>query len=963
MNNTVRGLFLFLFFIGPGMVFAQKGTLRGSVIDNVTGEPLIGVTVVVKGTTIGAISDFEGDFELKLDAGTYDLEASYVSYTSTTIAGVEIRPGNTVVLDQVRLSEDVMELSEIVIQAEVINTTETALMTLKRKSPGVMDGISSAGFRKIGDGDAGEAAQRVTGVSVEGGKYVYVRGLGDRYTKTTVNFVDVPGLDPDRNSIQIDLFPTSLIDNMVILKSFVPELPADFTGGIVNIETKDFPEEKILDISLKATYNPSMHFNNKFLNYPGGRTDYLGFDDGTRALPPAARQETIPSPISGDPENEVFSFLREFDPNLGALQEKSFMNYSLGLTFANQIALGNGYKLGYILTGTYRSTSELYDDVFYGEYQNPIPEDEYEMVTATTQEGVLAQRNVVLGGLGGLALKTDRSKYKLNVMHLQNGESRAVQITDIFDNGSAPGKSGYTGFSDNLEYNQRSLTHLLLHGTHVNDDASWKVEWKAASTFSALDDPDIRKTAFTILRSTGDSVFVAGAAGNPKRIWRSLDEVNAVGKVDVLRDHEALGNPAKLKFGLSYVYKERDYEILDYDIQFFGTQGDYRGIANNVMKEENLWPNGSVYVSSGVNFPNPNAYNSNVNNSAAYVSYEFTPLSNLRSILGVRGEYYLQKHTGRDVEYANTGSTGNNLDNEPVLDAIDLLPLVNFIYAVREDQNLRLSYSRTIARPSFKELSFAQILDPVSNRIFNGGLFVYDDWNGNLSETRIDNVDLRWEMFMGSGQLLSVSAFYKYFTDPIELVRIPQAQTTNEFQPRNVGKSNLFGFELEVRKNLEFVGKTFKNIDFSGNFTFVRSSLKMTETEFRSRKNFEKVGETVEDTREMAGQSPYIINAGLSYNNPRIGMEAGFFYNVKGPTLSVVGGGLFPDVYAQPFHSLNFNLNKALGSEQRAHINFHVNNILNDVREDFYTAFRSADQIFYRFSPGTEIGAGISYNF
>jgi outer membrane receptor protein involved in Fe transport len=315
------------------------------------------------------------------------------------------------------------------------------------------------------------------------------------------------------------------------------------------------------------------------------------------------------------------------------------------------------------------------------------------------------------------------------------------------------------------------------------------------------------------------------------------------------------------------------------------------------------------------------------------------------------------------VEFANTGSTGNNLDNEPVLDAFDLFPLVNFIYAVRENQNLRLSYSRTIARPSFKELSFAQILDPVSNRIFNGGLFVYDDWDGNLTETRIDNIDLRWEKFMGGGQLLSVSAFYKSFIDPIELVRIPEAQTTNEFQPRNVGKSNLFGFELEVRKNLEFVGASFKNIDFSGNFTFVRSSLRMTETEFRSRKNFEKVGETVKDTREMAGQAPYIINAGLSYNNPRIGMEAGFFYNVKGPTLSVVGGGLFPDVYAQPFHSLNFNLNKALGAEQRAQINFHVNNILNDVREEFYTAFRSVDQIFYRFSPGTEIGAGITYKF
>jgi TonB-dependent receptor len=964
MDRFYSLLFSGIIFIIPGLVWAQQGIIRGKVIDDANGEPLFGVTVVIQGTSIGKIADFDGMFEIKTSPGTYNLQASFVSYKTVTLTNVVVEANQVTLIDQIRLKEDVAQLEEIVVTAQAIKDSESALLTLKRKSVSVMDGISAVNFRKIGDSDAGQAAKRVTGVSVEGGKYVYVRGLGDRYTKTTLNEVDIPGLDPDRNSIQIDIFPTNLIDNMIVMKSFVPELPADFTGGIVNIELKDFPEDRIFDVSFKAKYNPGMHFNDDYITYAGSSRDWLGFDDGTRALPPQARQETIPSPISGDPESEVNSFLKKFNPNLGAFDETSFMDYNLGITFADQTSLANGYKLGYVFSGSYKNTKTLYDDAFYGEYQRPIPEDEYELVTATTQDGKIAENNILLGGLAGLALKTKTSKYRLTLMHLQNGEKRSAQFS-IFDNGEAPGKSGFIGYSNNLEYNQRGLTNLMLNGVHYNGDASWKVDWRAAGTLSTLEDPDIRKTAFTIDPNTNDSSFLAGAAGNPSRIWRALDEVNVVGKLDFTREHDLFERKAKLKFGGSYTFKERDYEILSYDVQFFGRQPEFGGDPENVLKDENLYPNGKVYYSSGNNVPNPNEYNSDINNTAFYISSESRPFNKLTAFVGVRGEKFVQRHTGRDVEYANsaTGENGRNLDNDKVLDAFDLFPSISLIYAIKSDQNLRFSYSRTIARPSFKELSFAQILDPVSNRIFNGGLFVYADWDGNLTETRIDNFDIRWEYFLNRGQLISFSAFYKMFDDPIELVRIPAAQTTNEFQPRNVGDSKIFGLEMEFRYNLAFISRLLRNFNLNGNFTYVQSSLKMTDTEFNSRKGFEKVGENISDTREMAGQSPYIINAGLSYDNPEIGFDAGFFYNVKGETLTVVGGGLFPDVYAQPFHSLNFNLNKSVGASQKLDINISVSNILNDKREEFFTGYGASDQIYHRFNPGTEFGLGLSYHF
>src|SRR5690606_17334206 len=202
------------------------------------------------------------------------------------------------------------------------------------------------------------------------------------------------------------------------------------------------------------------------------------------------------------------------------------------------------------------------------------------------------------------------------------------------------------------------------------------------------------------------------------------------------------------------------------------------------------------------------------------------------------------------------------------------------------------------------------------------------------------------ELFMDKSQLLSVSGFYKSFKNPIELVRIPEQTTSTEYQPRNVGDGMVVGVELEFSKTLNFIHQRLERFRLNGNLTCVESSIEMTSAELRARKNFEKKGQNIKDTRQMAGQAPYIINFGFSYDNPMAGLEAGIYYNVKGPTLTIVGGGLFPDVYAEPFHSLNFALNKTFGPEQRTAVNFSISNLLNDVREEVFSSFRAEDQVF-----------------
>ncbi|MCI5080857.1 MAG: TonB-dependent receptor [Saprospiraceae bacterium] len=958
-------LLLTLFSLMATLVVAQEGIIRGTVFDDGFGESVIGANVALaEDPSIGTSTDLDGAFSISVAPGTYTVTVSYIGYQTVSISDVVVTDGEVTVLGEIRISEASEQLEEVVVTAKAIRTTEVALLTVKKKSSVMMDGISSARMQLTGDGTAVEAAKRVTGVSIEGGKYVYVRGLGDRYSKTTLNGVDVPGLDPDRNTLQMDIFPTNLIDNIVISKNFTADMPADFTGGLLNIQTKDFPDEENFSVSVGLSYNPDMHLNSDWLTDVGGDTDFLGYDDGTREIPADALSDNIPTPISGASDQEVTDFVQSFNPNLAAQRENSFLDFSAGLSYGNQSILKNDAKLGYIFSLSYKTNYTFYDDVFYGEYQrNANDETVNELVYANIQEGQLGEKNVLIGVLGGLAYKTKRNKYRLTAMRLQNGESRAAQFS-IDDNGSAVGHSGYLAESDNLEYNQRSLTNVLLNGTHVNEETGWEIDWRLSPTWSTLDDPDIRKTAFTT-DQVGGPVFNAGAGGNPSRIWRSLSEINAIAKVDFTKDYSLFGEDAKLKFGASHTYKDREYEILFFDVQFFGGNQDWEAADPNlVLDPKNIYPNSpNIYFQSGNSDPNPNQYQSDVNNTGVYVSNEFFPFPKLKTILGVRAENFVQRHTGRDQLAAQGNPEGRSLDNEEVLNSLDFFPTANFIYELTEEQNLRASYSRTIARPSFKELSFAQILDPVTNRIFNGTLFQTGDWDGNLVETRIDNIDLRWERFLPGGQIFSVSAFYKNFDSPIELVRIPEQQTTPEFQPRNVGNGRVYGVEVEVRKNFAFISESLSRLAFSGNVTFVESQIDMTETEFQARKNFEREGENIENTRDMAGQAPYVINAGLTYGDSETGLDIGLFYNVKGETLTIVGSGLYPDIYFQPFHSLNFSINKRLGEDKNTAIDFKVSNILNDKRESFFQSFNADDQIFSRLSPGITFGIGFSHKF
>ena len=957
-------IFISLFhFILLSLSMAQDGYIRGTVFDAEMGEYLPGVSILIEGTTIGTITDLDGKFSISVPPGTYNLSISFISYETLKLIGLKVKAGEANVLDDLGLKEASFELAEVTVSAKAVRNTETALMAMKKKSANVLDGISATSFRKIGDSDAASSMRRVPGVSVVGGKYIYVRGLGDRYTKTILNGVQIPGLDPNRNTIQMDLFPTNIIDNILVNKSFTADLPADFTGGVIDINTKDFPEEKIGDISFSLGYNPAMHFNPNYLTYTGGATDFLGFDNGTRAIPATSNvpffSEVVGNP-NGPDGQRYREILQGFNPTMAAHQKNSFMDVKLGTSFGNQFKREK-LTLGYNVNISYKNETEYFKNAEFGRYGLSSEPDTYEMEVREYQIGDIGVNNVLLSGLAGFALKTNKSKYRITLLHIQSGESKS----GIFDYRGSDQGSEFDALQHNLDYTQRSLSNLLLAGNHKLSDNTWDIEWKLSPTLAINKDPDVR---FTRYEDRDGSWAIGTEVGFPERIWRSLEEINVAGLLNLTKEFDFLGNDSKLKFGGAYTFKERDYEILSYALNIRDIP--LTGNPDELFFPENLWPyqdnpgRGTTYEARFVP-TNANQYNATVNNIGAYVSAELSFTTKLKTVLGLRVEKYVQRYTGTNQLKTKV------LDNDIVLDDFDLFPAINFIYSITSTQNLRLSYSKTIARPSLKELSFSEIYDPISGRTFVGGLFRDADdgagieyWDGNLISTDIHNLDIRWEIYPSNGQMFSISGFYKNFVNPIEIVQY--ATQVGAFQPRNVGNGEVFGLEAEMRLSFETFIKSMKNISLVGNATINESRIKLSNTEYDSRVENARTGQTISEYRNMADLVPYIINAGITYDGGENGffenLEAGLYYNVQGQTLMFVGINDRPDIYSVPFHSLNFNTNKKFGKDNKMSLGLKIENILNSSKEAIFKSFDATDQYFERLNPGTKFSVRFSYS-
>ena len=422
----------------------------------------------------------------------------------------------------------------------------------------------------MGDGNAAAAVVRIPGVSLQGGKYVYVRGLGDRYTKTTFNGLDIPGLDPDRNPLQMDIFPTNIVDNIIVSKSFTADLPADFTGGVIDINIKSFPEIMTLKGSSSISYNNKVDLNGNFLTYYGGKTDYLAHDDGSRDFPlankildvqtvqdPRINPETMPNTLLFNPQmatergKDYFSN-NKFFKLYNSITNNSTMNFnggSLSLSGGNQITIQDK-TIGYSGAFSYKNKFSFYKDQIQNSFEKSSDPLDYDLFVSKKQQGDVGKSSALLSAMAGGAIKINNAKYKLNVLHLQNAEKKAgLFFLNNYESNFNTVKK------ENLDFSERSISNLLLSGTHNLDEGKTKVEWKISPTYSKIRDKDVRESAYEVEIIDNDTVyyFSPSGAGYPSRMWRNLNEYNLASRIDVTKEHELYRRKAKIKYGRLYI--------------------------------------------------------------------------------------------------------------------------------------------------------------------------------------------------------------------------------------------------------------------------------------------------------------------------------------------------------------------------------------------------------------------------
>lgn len=927
-------IFLLTFILFNYLLSAQEGIIRGKVIDAKTGEELIGATVVLPGTDPmkGTVTDFDGNYTIeKIPVGKYQLVCSFISYDKKIVENVEVKPGDVTIIN-INLGQATLDIEEVTVTAKQIKRTEAALITLQKKAANVIDGISAQQISRLGDNDAASALKRVTGISVQGGKYVYVRGLSDRYSKTTLNDAEIPGLDPNKNTVQMDLFPSNLIENMIVHKTFSPDLPGSFTGGHVNLVTKDFPEKFTFQFSTSMGYNPNSSFNSEFLSSETGKLDWLGFDDGTRELPAAANGQ-IPYQYVDD--QKLHDVTTSFNKKMSPKETNSFTNHSHSVSVGNQVDF-LGKKLGFVAGLTYQRGFKYYDDGFVGRYKlkdRNADDLGTELYFDTDKKGTI---EALWGAMVNANLKLS-NEHKVGVTLLRNqaGESSARYL-DGMKISDDPEMHFETRA---IQFLERSFQSTQIKGEHFFKGFNkLKVDWLSSYTKSKQDEPDLRyfSNSYKIRQDGSVNYYVSPSKYPvPTRYFRNMEELNFDNKINFSMPFKFIGFPSKVKFGGAFVYKDRTFD--EKKISFQENENTYTGDIQNYLRNENIWYYNSetkgIYATNSETSDRRNSYEGNQSIFGTYLMVDL-PMNKLRAIFGARFEKTLIETNSLDKSLAK-GELNNS----------DILPALNLTYSATDNMNVRLAVTRTLARPSFRELAPFASFDFVGDFVFVG--------NPDLKRTLIDNVDIRWEMYMKPGEIISASAFYKTFHDPIERTFNTEAANP-ELTLRNVGEAQLYGFEVEMRKKLDFID-FLKNFKIGGNFTIVKSVVTIDEQELERKRLFNP---EFKNERVMYGQAPYIANIYLNYTNNEKGISSNISYNTTGEQLHLINSAGIPDVYQKAKPQLGFNISKQFG--ENISLKFSAKNLLDSETKQTYD-YMGTEYTFSKYSLGRSFSLGFTY--
>ena len=855
--------------VAPEAAAQGAGRVTGRVVDQQTGRGLAGAQVAVQGTQLRATAGVDGRYTLQgVPAGTRALTASLLGYAAKTVTDVAVPSGGTVE-QTITLGAQALSLGALNVSARVERGSVSRALDEQRTSVGVVNAVTAEQIARSPDSDAAQAIQRVSGVTVQGGQYVFVRGLGERYTTTSLNGARIPSPEPERKVVPLDLFPSGLLQGITTSKTFTPDQPGDFTGGQVNIQTREFPARPVLSFSLTGGFN-SAATGQSLPFAPTTGDEWLGFGGSSRELPGAVRGADLYGTLPRETENQAIASFR----NAWTTREQTGRpNLSGALSLGGSADVG-GRELGYLASGTYSHATEVREG--YVRALARPGENDGRAAEAARFSGTTAGTSVLWGGLLNLSWRLGQgSRIDLNNNYNRSADNQA-RLENGYD--AVSYAENIPLLFQGLQYVERSVRFHQLRGDHLVG-GSHRLTWSASASGVTRVEPDRSELLYTT--GSGAPAWL-GDNNAAIRTFGDLSETALEGSADWQWTFGKGSRAHRVKVGGLYRDTERDAEALSYSIFTPGLLTPEQLALAPEDLFDGRFTEGAAHFLELTPLSAGGSYTAGDRLAAGYAMAEYFLSDAVRLVGGARVERSEVEVTGREPNSAEAVTSSPRYT--------DVLPSLALNVALSDVQNLRFSYSRTLSRPEYREITGLLFRNVLSDELVRG--------NPALSRALVDNFDVRWELYPNSGEVLSLALFTKRFQDPIERVYQATSAGTPIVTFSNAEGALNYGVEVEARKELGFLSPALERLTAFTNATLMRSTIELGDT----------LSSRTRDERAMVGQAPYVVNAGLTYAGPDDALSATLLYNVVGKRIVSAAEAPLEDVYELPRHMLDLSL-------------------------------------------------------
>lgn len=912
-------------------VFSQDAKVEGKITDSRTSQPIAGASVNVDNTTKGTISGMDGNFTLSLSSGaSHIITVSFVGYQTKEISDITVTPGQIVTLNVV-LEIAAKTEEAIIIKTNPRKETVAAMISYQKNTNAVASVISSESIKRSPDKNTGEALKRAPGLSIQEGRYLVVRGLSDRYNQAMLNGVLLSSTEPDRKTFSFDIFPAAIIENIVINKTFIPEYSAEWAGGLVQINTRDIPSRGFLNIQVGTNFN-TRTIGKDFYTYPGGKLDWLGFDDGTRALP-----SNFPKGNSFEslPASDKIGWSKKIAADKCSIyRENGALN-----TMGQNLQANGGFKtslfkkdFGGVFTLSYnRSLKALdYENSFFS-FVNEKASHSFAYSNTKYSEdvlwGAMANFSIKLNKDNVISVKNLFNIHSLNNVSLRSGKDY-----------EANSQSGENIRARELSFTANTFFNTILSGEHEVNSLQSKIKWYGS--FNILDEsvPLQRRLQYNQDPSNPDAPYLALISSSLSQksgsiFYSDLCDYIYSAAGDITIRYKLFSSNQTVKAGYVLQVKDRLFDSRPFSVNLPSDNESLKA-----LDEDHIFAPGNFGTADNQFhfdplFGDQYKYFAHSILNAGYLQFDNVFNKWLRIVWGARYESI-------DQLAGKSKSAGSYFVNSI---KGDLLPALNITFKVNSKTNVRLAGSQTLVRPEFRELSNFAFYNFEVGATFTG--------DNTLKRTKITNYDLRYEIYPRAGEMVTAGVFFKHFDQPIELLlNQTGAGSSNTFNYVNANSAQSYGAEFEFRKKLDFLGEALKNFTLQGNLSYIYNRVKFENNNL---------------DRPMQGQSPYLINAAILYDAKKPGLTATVLFNQIGRRILYVGSDEVPVIWEAPRPLLDFQVAKKI-IINKGELKLNIADIINQKARFYYDLnnnkqYDAKDALALARNYGTNVSITFSY--